>query len=98
VVSEVDFAELLERDQTVIKLPTESYARVMDRSSDVTPVDQHAPSGETPMTESEPAVESVETGDDESEENETIIMDNGSIRTFNSDRFRVPTFVRKQID
>ncbi len=31
-------------------------------------------------------------------EDETVVMDNGSIRSFNSDRFRVPTFVRKQID
>ena len=32
------------------------------------------------------------------EEDETIVMDNGSIRSFNTDNFRVPTFVRKQID
>jgi len=32
------------------------------------------------------------------EEDETVVMDNGSIRSFNTDSFRVPTFVRKQID
>ena len=29
---------------------------------------------------------------------ETVVMDNGSIRSFKGDNFRVPTFVRKQID
>lgn len=38
------------------------------------------------------------TDDPDPEGEETVIMDNGSIRSFNSDRFRVPTFVRKQID
>jgi cell division protein FtsZ len=33
-----------------------------------------------------------------SDEEKTITMDNGSIRSFNSDNFRVPTFVRKQMD
>jgi cell division protein FtsZ len=32
------------------------------------------------------------------EDEETVTMDNGSIRTFNMDNFRTPTFVRKQID
>jgi cell division protein FtsZ len=32
------------------------------------------------------------------DDDETIVMDNGSIRSFNTDNFRVPTFVRKQID
>jgi len=32
------------------------------------------------------------------DDDESIIMDNGSIRSFNTDNFRVPTFVRKQID
>jgi len=35
---------------------------------------------------------------DERRAEETVETDNGSIRTFNTDRFRVPTFVRKQID
>jgi cell division protein FtsZ len=32
------------------------------------------------------------------EAEETVMMDNGSIRSFSSDKFRVPTFVRKQMD
>jgi cell division protein FtsZ len=32
------------------------------------------------------------------EEEETVVIDNGSIRSFNSDNFRIPTFVRKQMD
>ncbi|HEX6790863.1 MAG TPA: cell division protein FtsZ [Candidatus Krumholzibacteria bacterium] len=32
------------------------------------------------------------------EEDEPVIMDNGSIRSFNTEAFRVPTFVRKQMD
>jgi len=43
-------------------------------------------------------VEPFDSEDSDTQNDETIIMDNGSIRTFNSDKFRVPTFVRKQID
>ncbi len=32
------------------------------------------------------------------EEEETVVIDNGSIRSFNTDNFKVPTFVRKQLD
>ncbi len=32
------------------------------------------------------------------EDEETIVIDNGSIRSFNTDNFRAPTFVRKQVD
>jgi cell division protein FtsZ len=34
----------------------------------------------------------------EDEEDAPVIMDNGSIRSFNTEVFRVPTFVRKQMD
>ena len=34
----------------------------------------------------------------EPEEDEPVIMDNGSIRSFNTEVFRIPTFVRKQMD
>jgi cell division protein FtsZ len=34
----------------------------------------------------------------EGEDDDSVIMDNGSIRSFNTDNFRTPTFVRKQID
>jgi hypothetical protein len=62
---EIDFAELLEGDRSVIELAPD-------------------PSDEE---------ESAERGS-----SETVVMDNGSIRSFNTDNFRVPTFVRKQID
>ncbi|MDH3214743.1 MAG: cell division protein FtsZ [Candidatus Krumholzibacteria bacterium] len=32
------------------------------------------------------------------EKEETVVTDSGSIRTFNKDDFRIPTFVRKQMD
>jgi hypothetical protein len=73
--SRVNLAELLDRDQTVIELPTQSPAEMETRTEMEMPRPQQ-----------------------EAEEEETIIMDNGSIRSFNSDKFRVPTFVRKQID
>lgn len=38
-----------------------------------------------------------ETSETEEAE-ETVVIDNGSIRSFNSDNFKVPTFVRKQMD
>jgi cell division protein FtsZ len=45
----------------------------------------------------EPALRPVVEKPEEQEE-ETVVVDNGSIRSFNSDNFRVPTFVRKQMD
>jgi cell division protein FtsZ len=36
--------------------------------------------------------------EEEEESEETVVIDNGSIRSFNTDKFRVPTFVRKQMD
>ncbi len=69
--SQINLAELLERDQTVIELPPSSPAETVDE---------------------------VALPEQQDENEETIIMDNGSIRSFNSDKFRVPTFVRKQID
>ncbi|MCK5407396.1 MAG: hypothetical protein KAJ37_08080, partial [Candidatus Krumholzibacteria bacterium] len=70
-VAEINFAELLERDQTVIELSSQTRA-------------------ESPRRDEIP--------DDQSDNDGAIIMDNGSIRSVNTDRFRVPTFVRKQID
>ena len=64
--AEIDFAELLDGDRSVIELSPDPSAPVLDEATAV--------------------------------EDETIIMDNGSIRSLNTDRFRVPTFVRKQID
>jgi len=70
-VAEINFAELLERDQTVIELSSQTRA-------------------ESPRRDEIP--------DDQLDDDEAIMMDNGSIRSVNTDKFRVPTFVRKQID
>jgi cell division protein FtsZ len=116
VVSEVDFAELLERDQTVIELPTRSFgeaystrrdapqplSQAYDSAWDASPAapqpGQLSPADQPSMAMPAREVETFKPEDSETQEDETIIMDNGSIRTFNSDKFRVPTFVRKQID
>jgi len=112
VVSEVDFAELLERDQTVIELPTRSlgegystnsdashpHSQAYDSSREASRPGQMSPADQPSMAMPAREVETFELEDSESQGDETIIMDNGSIRTFNSDKFRVPTFVRKQID
>jgi cell division protein FtsZ len=45
-----------------------------------------------PQPKSQPQSQRVE------EKEETVVIDNGSIRSFNTDNFRVPTFVRKQLD
>lgn len=47
--------------------------------------------------------EPVEVGIDEDqsapvETEETVVIEDGAIRSFNTDKFRVPTFVRKQMD
>jgi len=40
----------------------------------------------------------IEFALDPDEADQPVIMDNGSIRSFNTEAFRVPTFVRKQMD
>lgn len=40
----------------------------------------------------------ADAGEDGPADDDSVIMDNGSIRSFNTDNFRTPTFVRKQID
>jgi cell division protein FtsZ len=40
----------------------------------------------------------IELAQDDSVEEETIVIDTGSIRTFNTDNYKAPTFVRKQVD
>jgi len=82
--AEIDFAELLARDKRLIELTPESEEEPLVRAQG------SAGSRGGP----EPAFEAP----DGEEEDETMVMDNGSIRSFSSDRFRVPTFVRKQID
>jgi cell division protein FtsZ len=42
--------------------------------------------------------EKEQTEETPEETEETVVIDNGSIRSFNSDNFKVPTFVRKQMD
>jgi len=81
--AEIDFAELLARDQRLIELTPAGEEERMVRAE--------GSAGSKGSTE--PAFEAPD-----GEEDETIVMDNGSIRSFSSDRFRVPTFVRKQID
>ncbi len=49
------------------------------------------PAAEVSLQNEEPVVE-------EEKKEETVVIDNGSIRSFNSDNFRIPTFVRKQMD
>lgn len=44
------------------------------------------------------AVADLEPARTEEENEETVVFDNGSIRSFNTDSFRVPTFVRKPMD
>ena len=88
-VAEVNFAELFDRDQTIIDLPPQSQTvETAPRPAPVTP----------PATPTAPTYEEIDEVNEETDEDATIVMGNGSIRTFNSDRFRVPTFVRKQID
>ena len=72
---EINFTELLSRDQRVVELKPQPHA---------------AEPAEEPV-ELEPVAEARDA-------EETVAMDNGSIRSFNSDNFRVPTFVRKQMD
>ena len=81
--AEIDFAELLARDQRLIELTPAGEEERMVRAE--------GSAGSRGSTE--PVFEAPD-----GEEDETIVMDNGSIRSFSSDRFRVPTFVRKQID
>lgn len=88
-VAEVNFAELFDRDQTIIELPPQS--QTIETVPHLAPVTQRT----GPAV---PTYEDINEVNEDTDEDEAIVMDNGSIRTFNSDRFRVPTFVRKQID
>jgi len=85
-VAEVNFTELFDRDQTIIDLPPQS--QTVETAQRPVPV----------MPPTAPKYEEIDEVNEETDEDATIVMGNGSIRTFNSDRFRVPTFVRKQID
>jgi cell division protein FtsZ len=119
---EINFAEMLERDQSVIQLPPQpdpkfsvgsdagrqpdagfsvgsDAGRQPDAGFSVGSDAGRQPDAEwRPRRTPEPASEESNETRGEEEKKETILMDNGSIRSFNSDKFRVPTFVRKQID
>lgn len=82
---EINFTELLSNDRTVVELrPGAAHVQ--------------------PQTTLRPAPELVEppevvSEEEETEESEeTFVTDSGSIRSFNSDKYKVPTFVRKQMD
>jgi cell division protein FtsZ len=49
-----------------------------------------------PAPEPEPVAKEPEVEEEAPEE--TVVTDSGSIRSFNSDKYKVPTFVRKQMD
>ncbi|UCG51884.1 MAG: cell division protein FtsZ [Candidatus Latescibacterota bacterium] len=70
--------------------PVEAAERVEEKKKEI---------NFTELLGGEPVEETIEL-DRESpeEEEETVVIDNGSIRSFNTDNFRIPTFVRKQMD
>ncbi len=98
------------REAMVVEMP--SRTPLPDRAPATTAASYHmATSNEIDLTEllegDENVIEidlgGVETATDNPPESprsddETVMMDNGSIRSFNTDNFRTPTFVRKQID
>lgn len=64
-----------------------------------TPIEEAAEISFADLLEEDQSV--IELGPDTPEpdlHDDAVVMDNGSIRSFNTDNFRVPTFVRKQID
>jgi cell division protein FtsZ len=80
----INFTELLSNDSRVIELNQEP------------PAEPQAP---PPVVAQDQGVTgAAETLSAATEEDETVVIDNGSIRSFNTDNFRVPTFVRKQMD
>ena len=46
----------------------------------------------------QPAMEETQEAAAADKDEETVVVDNGSIRAVNSDKYKVPTFVRKQMD
>lgn len=50
------------------------------------------------LEDDQAVIEIAPDADEPDLDDDAIVMDNGSIRSFNTDNFRVPTFVRKQID
>lgn len=79
---EINFTELLGGDRRVVELKTVPQAT---SQPDEEPV-------------ATPAREPVARPVAHVEQEETVVIENGSIRSFSSDNFRTPTFVRKQLD
>lgn len=79
---EINFTELLDGDRRVVELNS-------------TPLEAHHAAAPEPVREArqETAREAASEAADE-----TAIVDSGSIRSINTDDYKVPTFVRKQMD
>ena len=87
---EINFTELLGSGRKVVELQTMPE-----------PAPEHHEEPEpvrAPVMEVAPDPEPVVQPVTRMEHEETVVIDNGSIRSFNSDNFRTPTFVRKQLD
>lgn len=84
--NEINFTELLGSERNVVELRPSSGRGV-------------AHTRPQPMREqaSDPVHEPEEPAHVDKHE-ETVVVDNGSIRSINSDKYKVPTFVRKQMD
>lgn len=85
---EINFTELLGSDRPVIELSSDQPVRTAFTQVTEGPV-QPAPVNKASQ---------IEPASRPTEEDETIVIENGSIRSYNTDKYRVPTFVRKQMD
>ncbi|MCZ6766056.1 MAG: cell division protein FtsZ [bacterium] len=85
---EINFTELLGSDRPVVELSPDqpvraAFTQVPERAVQLAPVNEAS---------------HIEPASKPAEEDETIVIENGSIRSYNTDKYRVPTFVRKQMD
>jgi cell division protein FtsZ len=95
------------RAAAVVEMPRPKERPLPEREPEPAPIPAQPAHSEVNFAEllddGEDVIE-IEAGYDDyspdptKEDDETVVMDNGSIRSFNTDNFRVPTFVRKQID
>ncbi|MFQ5512354.1 MAG: cell division protein FtsZ [Candidatus Krumholzibacteriia bacterium] len=88
------------RDEEIVAEKDINFAELLSSPHPVVRIAQE-PAVEEPRVKRpvpEPVVEPVVEPAEAETEEETVVIDNGSIRSFNSDNFRVPTFVRKQMD
>ena len=86
----INFSELLGNDRPVMQPERTMNPRSLPDRPAVNEKPAPAPRVELNSEKPEPA--------ESEEKEETVVIDNGSIRTINADTFRVPTFVRKQLD